>query len=97
MYEPQQMVPAVAQIKSGYTRQVSPARKFVFTPRGDPHKSHLYCGERERNPELAGAGRYATSTAGYLYWRGGFPPQTPPSAHAKNRGRVLKQNRKNTH
>jgi hypothetical protein len=36
LYEPLKMVPAVAPDLSGYTRQVSPARKFVFTPRQIP-------------------------------------------------------------
>ena len=67
------------------TRHVSLARKFVFTP-AEPQKSQPYSGERERNPELAGIGRFTTPTAGYLHWRGGFPPPTPSFRHAKNRG-----------
>ena len=41
------MVPAVTPDVSGDTRQVSPARKFVFTP-AEPQKSHPYSGEREK-------------------------------------------------
>ncbi len=84
------MVPAVAPDVSGDTRQVSPARKFVFTPPAEPQKLHPYSGERERNPELAGIGHSVTPTAGYLDWRGGFPPPTPSFRHAKNRWEFLK-------
>ncbi len=36
--------------------------------------------------KTGGIGHFVTSTAGYLYWRGGFPPPTPSFRHAKNRG-----------
>jgi len=79
------MVPAVAQIKSGTPAKSLPLANFVFIPRQIQIKTP-YCGERERDPELAGVGRCTTPTAGYLHWRGGFPPPTPSFRHAKNRG-----------
>ena len=54
----------------GITRQVSPARKFVFIPPPDTDKNSILwrAGETEI---LAGADHFMITTAGYLYsaWR----------------------------
>ena len=90
-----QMVPAVAPIKSvippvwRHAFGVSLSRtQFVFfgRPPDTDKNSILWRGGRDENQSIAsrqqtgGIGHFVTSTAGYLYWRGRFPPPTPPSA-----------------
>ena len=73
------------------TRQVSPARKFVFIP-PPSHKNPSHIVASGREPRIGEDWAVYDPDGGIsILGVGGFPPQTPPSAHAEKQENIMKE------